>query len=61
MCDVCIFNATINVANVAYNAQELDSDFKIKVYDLINQRFEYAFHPAMAIANQSNNIFLYFL
>ena len=33
------------------NAQELDSDFKMKVYDLINQWFEYAFHPAMAIAN----------
>ncbi|RIA84508.1 hypothetical protein C1645_832134 [Glomus cerebriforme] len=30
---------------------ELDSDFKMKVYDLINQQFEYAFHPAMAIAN----------
>ena len=33
------------------DAQELDSDFKKKVYDLIKNRFEFAFHPTMAIAN----------
>jgi hypothetical protein len=33
------------------NELDLDSNFKIKVYDLINKRFEFAFHPAIAIAN----------
>ncbi|GES94190.1 uncharacterized protein LOC101240239 [Rhizophagus clarus] len=33
------------------NAQELDLNFKIRVHRLVDNRFEFAFHPAMAIAN----------
>ncbi|GES86127.1 zinc finger BED domain-containing protein 1-like [Rhizophagus clarus] len=33
------------------NAQVLDLNFKMKVHRLIDNRFEFAFHPAMAIAN----------
>ncbi|GES99673.1 zinc finger BED domain-containing protein 1-like [Rhizophagus clarus] len=33
------------------NAQVLDLNFKMKVHRLIDNRFEFVFHPAMAIAN----------
>jgi hypothetical protein len=45
-----VYNEWQNLSD-SINTQELDLDFKVKVYELINQRFEYAFHPAMAIAN----------
>jgi hypothetical protein len=45
-----VYNEWQNLSDLV-NAQELDSDFKMKVYDLISQQFEYAFHPAMVIAN----------
>ncbi|CAG8615367.1 8224_t:CDS:2 [Rhizophagus irregularis] len=45
-----VYNEWQNLSN-SVNMQKLDLDFKMKVYDLINQWFKYASHPAMAIAN----------
>ena len=58
---ICLFKLDTPLLSYVYeewkqiwesvNAQVLDSNFKMRVHRLIDNRFEFAFHPAMAIAN----------